>query len=65
MAKHVRSCWGEAAYEAAQDAKTAESARDGVVTSILQTGSIITTFKRKGKGRVIYSHRQHTKTETK
>lgn len=45
MAKHVKSCWGEAAYEAAQDAKTAVSAREGVVTSILQTGSITTAFE--------------------
>ncbi|KAI9510979.1 hypothetical protein F5148DRAFT_473455 [Russula earlei] len=30
-----------------------------------KTGSIIAIFKRLGKGKVIYSHRMHTKTETK
>ena len=65
MAKHVKSCWGEDAYQAAQDAKTAKSARETIVQSILKTGTITSAFKRKGKGKVTYSHRQHTKTESR
>ncbi|KAG0698044.1 hypothetical protein DFH29DRAFT_810877, partial [Suillus ampliporus] len=65
MAKHVKRCWGEIAYEAAQEAKTAASARESIVGSILTTGSITSLFERKGKGKVTYSHRQHTKSETK
>ncbi|KAG1771399.1 hypothetical protein EV702DRAFT_977414, partial [Suillus placidus] len=65
MTKHVKSCWGKPAYQAAQDARTANSARTTVVQGILTTNSITASFKRKGKGKVTYSHRQHTKTETK
>ncbi|KAG2342366.1 hypothetical protein BDR05DRAFT_976514 [Suillus weaverae] len=63
MAKHAKTCWGEAAYQAAQGSGTAKSAHETVVRSILQTGSITSAFERKGKGKVTYSHRQHSKTE--
>ncbi|KAG1740591.1 hypothetical protein EDB19DRAFT_1908355 [Suillus lakei] len=63
MAKHAKNCWGEAAYQAAQGSGTAESAHEMVVQSILQTGLITSAFKRKGKGKITYSHRQHSKTE--
>ncbi|KAG2338393.1 hypothetical protein BDR05DRAFT_978227 [Suillus weaverae] len=49
MAKHAKTCWGEAAYQAAQGSGTAESACE--------------THSRKGRGKVTYSHRQHSKTE--
>lgn len=62
-AKHAKNCRGEAAYQAAQGSGTADSARKTVVKSILQTGSITSAFKRKGKGKITYSPRQHTKTE--
>jgi len=65
MTKHVRSCWGEVALESACDAKTADAARNGVVNHILKIGSITSSFERKGNGKVTYSHRQHTKTETR
>jgi hypothetical protein len=35
------------------------------VTGIKNTGSITAAFEKKGRGRLTYSHRQHTKTETK
>ncbi|KAG1768273.1 hypothetical protein EV702DRAFT_979552, partial [Suillus placidus] len=63
--KHVKVCWGEHALEAASETKNATEARMTVVQSILETGSIQTSFDRKGKGKVTYSHRQHTKTETR
>jgi stalled ribosome alternative rescue factor ArfA len=65
MAKHVKSCWGPEAYEAAQDAKSAAAAREGVIRNLLRSGTITSSFERKSKGKVSYSHRQHTKTETK
>jgi hypothetical protein len=37
----------------------------GATNDIKNTGSITAAFKRKGKGKVTYSHRQHTKMETK
>ncbi|KAG1720835.1 hypothetical protein EDB19DRAFT_1898408 [Suillus lakei] len=63
MVKHIKSCWGNIAYEAAQEAKTAASACESIINNILKTGSITTLFERKGKGKVTYSHKQHTKME--
>ncbi|KAG1722353.1 hypothetical protein EDB19DRAFT_1768209 [Suillus lakei] len=52
MVKHIKSCWGNIAYEAAQEAKTAASACESIINNILKTGSITTLFERKGKGKV-------------
>ncbi|KIK40527.1 hypothetical protein CY34DRAFT_87163, partial [Suillus luteus UH-Slu-Lm8-n1] len=65
MVKHVKSCWSDVAYEATQEAKTVVSARESVTDNILKTSSITTSFERKGKGKVTYSHKQHTKIEAK
>ncbi|KAG0692737.1 hypothetical protein DFH29DRAFT_817173, partial [Suillus ampliporus] len=65
MTKHIKSCWGESVYLTAQDTKTVAMARTTVVQGVLQTGLIMSSFERKGKGKVTYLHRQHTKTETK
>ena len=46
-------------------AGTAKDARESVVKEIKGSGSITAAFERKGKGKVTFSHRQHTKTETK
>ncbi|KAG1723200.1 hypothetical protein EDD22DRAFT_982946 [Suillus occidentalis] len=58
MRKHVKSCWGEDALNAADDAKGADDV-------ILKNGSITASFERKGKGKVTYSHCQHTHGETR
>lgn len=65
MHKHVKNCWGEDALAAAAQTKNAREARETVVQGILMTGTITASFERKGKGKVTFSHRQHTKTETK
>ncbi|KAG1768437.1 hypothetical protein EV702DRAFT_947804, partial [Suillus placidus] len=65
MCKHVRSCWGEAALQAAIDCGNTEAARDGPIKSLLETGSIKTSFDRKGKGKITYSHHQHTQAESR
>jgi hypothetical protein len=65
MRKHVKNCWGEDALAAAAQTKNAREARETVVQGILMTGTITASFERKGKGKVTFSHRQHTKTETK
>ncbi|KAG2085759.1 uncharacterized protein F5147DRAFT_588833 [Suillus discolor] len=65
MQKHVKTCWGDEVLQACDDAKNAEEVRTKIVTSILHSGSITASFERKGKGKVTYSHRQHTHTETK
>ncbi|KAG2084071.1 uncharacterized protein F5147DRAFT_748844 [Suillus discolor] len=65
MCKHACTCWGDETVKAADDAKSSDIAREAIVNRILKNGSITASFKRKGKGKITYSHRQHTKTETK
>ena len=65
LRKHARSCWGDDAIKAAEAAQDVNVARNSVVKSILETGSITASFERKGKGKVTYSNRQHTKAETR
>ncbi|KAJ3498251.1 hypothetical protein NLJ89_g10242 [Agrocybe chaxingu] len=63
MRKHAKTCWGVERVEAADSAANLGEARKMV--NSLKDGSITAAFERKGKGRVTYSHRQHTKAETK
>jgi hypothetical protein len=65
LIKHVKSCWGDTAYQAAVDCQHANDARKSVVKPLMTTGTITAAFDRKGKGKVSYRHRQYTKTETK
>ncbi|KAG0692504.1 hypothetical protein DFH29DRAFT_788653, partial [Suillus ampliporus] len=65
MRKHVKSCWGQPALQAAMDCGNTTAAQDGPIKSLLETGSIKTSFDHKGKGKVTYSHHQHTRTETR
>jgi hypothetical protein len=64
LIKHAKKCWGDDTVKAASDAKDAHEVRETVVGSILKDGSITAVFARKTK-EVAYSHRQHTKMETK
>jgi hypothetical protein len=63
LRKHVKSCWGEEALAAAEDATSVDDAREWVVKGLNQSGSITASFERKGKGTVTYSNRQHTAAE--
>ncbi|KAG1825327.1 hypothetical protein DFJ58DRAFT_672728, partial [Suillus subalutaceus] len=63
MVEHVKSCWGKTAYEAAQEAKTTASARCTHGLHFKSYG--LSWFERRGKGKVMYLHRQHTKSKTK
>ncbi|KAG1758017.1 hypothetical protein EDB19DRAFT_1622771, partial [Suillus lakei] len=65
MCKHARTCWGEEVVKAADNAKSCDVARESIINEILTNGSIMALFKHKGKGKITYSHRQHTKTKMK
>ncbi|KAF9227251.1 hypothetical protein BS17DRAFT_694894, partial [Gyrodon lividus] len=65
MWKHARKCWGEDSLKATDAAKNATEVHEKIVGSILHTGSITQAFKMQGKGNATYSHRQHTRAETK
>ncbi|KAG2751361.1 hypothetical protein P692DRAFT_20727481, partial [Suillus brevipes Sb2] len=63
MQKHAKICWGEETVKLADETKNSQEAR--TIISGAKDGSITVSFKRTGKGKVTYSHWQHTRTETK
>lgn len=65
MRKHAKKCWGEDVVTSADKAKNANEVRATTVKGMLDPQSITAAFERKGKGKVQYSHRQHTKTESR
>ncbi|KAH7904263.1 hypothetical protein BJ138DRAFT_967579, partial [Hygrophoropsis aurantiaca] len=65
LRKHARICWGEDALKAAAGLTEVDDVRQNIVESLNETGSITMAFERKGKGKVTYSNRQHTRTETR
>jgi hypothetical protein len=67
LRRHAKICWGEEAVAGADVAKTHGSAREIVEKSLrMPNASITAMFERvKGKGKVAYSHKQHTKTEAR
>jgi hypothetical protein len=64
LRKHAVACWGEASVKAVTELASLGDARE-TVNGLRQTGSITAAFESKGKRKVSYSHKQHTKTETK
>jgi hypothetical protein len=56
LQKHVKTCWGAEAVEAADQTKDVTEARNSVVNPLLKDGSITGIFERVGKGKVTYSH---------
>ena len=65
LTRHATSCWGEDAIAAAHDHGTAKAARATVTTPLKRSEDIKLAFDRKGKGKITYSTRQHTRTETR
>ena len=65
LIKHAYSCWGKDAWDATNNCKDVTKARNSVTKPMAKSGSITVIFKQIGKGKVMYSHRMHTKTETK
>jgi hypothetical protein len=56
---------GDDVVKAADNAKTADEVREKTDHGALNAQSLTAAFERKGKGKVTYSHRQHTKTESR
>jgi uncharacterized protein YbaA (DUF1428 family) len=65
--RYAKICWGKKAVVGADATKSHGAAHEVVERSLeIPDGSITAMFecvKGKGKGKVMYSHRQHTKTE--
>ncbi|KIM56446.1 hypothetical protein SCLCIDRAFT_1146699, partial [Scleroderma citrinum Foug A] len=64
MWKHVKSCWGDNILSTILDAKDLVAACCEVQGHI-GNASITMAFERKGREKVTYSHRQHSKSETR
>jgi hypothetical protein len=65
MRKHAKKCWSEEVVASADKANNADEVRWTTVKGSLNPQSITAVFERKGKGKVTYSHRQHTKLEAR
>jgi hypothetical protein len=65
MRKHAKRCWGDEIVASGDKAKSAKELRATTVKGILDPQSITAAFERSGKGKITYSHRQHTKTEAR
>jgi hypothetical protein len=63
--RHAKLCWGEENIARADEAKNIEEARRALKEAKLINGTITAVFERTGKGKVTYSARQHTKSETR
>ncbi|KAL1690457.1 hypothetical protein GGG16DRAFT_55660, partial [Schizophyllum commune] len=65
MLRHAESCWGKEAVKIARTHDDCDTARAKVVEPLKFSGKLTVAFARQGKGKITYSTRQHTKTETK
>jgi hypothetical protein len=65
LRKHAKKCWGDEVVTCADKAKDASEVRATTIKGTLNPQSIAAAFERKGKGKVTYSHRQHTRTEAR
>lgn len=65
MCKHAKKCWSADVVAAADKASNANEVRLTTVKGLLDPQLITAAFERKGKGKVTFSHRQHTKTESR
>ena len=64
LGRHAKNCWGDEAVAAADSTQDLESARVVLAKTKLCDGSITAEFECIGKGKVTYSHHQHTSTES-
>lgn len=66
LRKHARLCWGDETVLSADACGNKNTVRDGLAkANKLKNGSIAVAFERKGKGKITFSHRQHTNAETR
>lgn len=65
LRKHAKICWGEDAVAAADGTKNVRAAREALGKIRPANSSITDVFQRAAKGKVTYSHTQHTATEAR
>ncbi len=62
--RHIKKCWGEDVHHKILKAKNIQEARHAV-KSYIANRTITAAFERKGNVQNQYSHRQHSKVETR
>ena len=65
LRKHAKICWGDEAVAAADNTGNVLAAREALKNMPSVNSSITDAFERVAKGKVTYSHRQHTTTEAR
>ena len=65
LRKHAKICWGEEAVTAADNTRDVRAAREALSKMKSVDSSITAAFERVAKGKVTYSHRQHTTTKAR
>ena len=65
LRKHAKRCWGDGVVTAADDVGNADAVRKSAPGGKMTAASITAIFERTGKGKITYSHAQHTKTEAR
>ena len=63
--RHAKNCWDDEAVEAADGTQDLEGAHVVLAKTKLCDGLITAKFEHIGKGKVTYSHCQHTSTEAR
>lgn len=64
LRRHAKGCWGDDAVESSKGVNV-EAAREIIGRGKLRDGSLTAAFERIGKGKMTFSHRQHTTTEAR
>ena len=66
LRRHAKVCWGDEVVERAVEAKDIDAARRALHDAKpKKDGSLTAVFGRTGKGKISYSHRQHTTAESR
>ena len=65
LCQHAMKCWGAEAVKAVDSTKDLEAACAVLLKTKLRDGTITAQFECIGRGKVTYSHRQHTATEAR
>lgn len=65
LCKHVRKCFGDEALDCVDEVGSASKAHNGV-QAYVRSGDLLVSFTHTAsKGKVTYSVRQHTRTQTR
>lgn len=65
LRRHAKKCWGEDSVDAADGTEDVDTARAALASHKKLDGSITSMFRRISKGKVTYSHHQHTKLQSR